>query len=110
MNLLAIKTTNPDAVNQIYNTACGERTTISHLAELTKAMQSKIDSNIASVEVKYRSIRLGDIPHSQASIEKAKRLLGYVPLVNFTEGLEETIKWYYSDGDHSLLTDWNKSV
>lgn len=110
MNLLAIKTRNPDAVNQIYNTACGERTTISHLAELTKAMQSKIDSNIASVEVKYRSMRLGDIPHSQASIEKAKRLLGYVPLVNFTEGLEETIKWYYSDGNHSLLTDWNKSV
>ena len=73
-------------------------------------MQSKIDSNIASVEVKYRSMRLGDIPHSQASIEKAKRLLGYVPLVNFTEGLEETIKWYYSDGNHSLLTDWNKSV
>ena len=110
MNLLAIKTTNSDAVNQIYNTACGERTTISHLAELTKAMQSKIDSNIASVEVKYRSMRLGDIPHSQASIEKAKRLLGYVPLVNFTEGLKETIKWYYSDGNHFLLTDWNKSV
>ena len=110
MNLLAIKTRNPDAVNQIYNTACGERTTISQLAELTKAMQSKIDSNIASVEVKYRSMRLGDIPHSQANIEKAKRLLGYVPLVHFVEGLKETIKWYYSDGNHFLLTDGNKSV
>lgn len=110
MNLLAIKTTNADAVNQIYNTACGERTTISHLAELTKSLQSKIDSNIASIEVKHRSMRLGDIPHSQASIEKAKRLLGYVPLVYFTEGLKETIKWYYSAGNHFLLTNENRNV
>lgn len=58
---------------------------------IDKSHAIKIDSNIASVEVKYRSMRLGDIPHSQANIEKAKRLLGYVPLVHFVEGLKETI-------------------
>lgn len=110
MNLLAIKTSNKDSVNQIYNTACGERTTILRLAELTKVLLSKIDSDIANIEVKYRPMRLGDIPHSQASIEKANRLLGYKPLVNFAEGLEETIKWYYFVGNHFLSTTENKKI
>lgn len=107
MNLLAINTNNTDAINQIYNTACGERITISHLAELMKSLQSKMDSEITKVEVKYRPFRPGDIPHSQASIEKAKKLLGYVPLVNFTEGLHETIKWYYFSNNQDPATNKN---
>lgn len=107
MNLLAINTTNVDAINQVYNTACGERTTILHLAKLVKSLQSKIDSDIAKINIEFRTIRLGDIPHSQASIEKAKKLLGYVPLINFADGLNETIKWYYSDENHFYLSEEN---
>lgn len=100
MNLLAINTKNADAVNQIYNTACGERTSISVLAELTKALLSENDLKISKVDIKYCPKRPGDIPHSQASIEKAQKLLGYVPLVSFFDGLQETIKWYCSSDNY----------
>lgn len=94
MNLLAMKTNNRDAVNQIYNTACGESTTISFLAESIKTLLSHIDYEISKIEVKYNSFSRGDIPHSKANIDKAQKLLKYIPLVGFNEGLKETISWY----------------
>lgn len=96
MNLLAIRTNNKEAVNQIYNTACGDSVTISHVVELLKNLLVNIDPEIAEIEVKNGPIRCGDITHSLASIEKAQRLLGYSPVINVFEGLKKTVVWYSS--------------
>ena len=95
MNLLALKTQNPAALNTVYNTAFGERTTLNQLAAYLKEFLSKYDPEIAKVEVLHGPDRLGDIPHSLASIEKAKQLLGYRPEYSLKEGLKEAIEWYY---------------
>lgn len=97
MNLLAIKTRNPDAVNQIYNTACGDSITISRLVELLKEILSIIDPSVANVEVKKGPMRCGDIPHSLASIKKAHSLLGYSPVVDVFEGLKDSAMWYFRE-------------
>ena len=94
MNLLAMETTNPDAINQVYNTAYGERTTLNQLVGYLKEFLSEYDPKIKDVEVIYGPNRLGDIPHSLASIDKAKTLLGYNPKYNMKEGLREAVKWY----------------
>lgn len=97
MNLLAMTTTNPEAVNQVYNTAFGERTTLNQLVGYLKEFLSKFDSEIANVEVLHGSNRLGDIPHSLACIDKAKNLLGYDPQFSMCEGLKEAVKWYWNN-------------
>lgn len=97
MNLLAMTTTNPEAVNQVYNTAFGERTTLNQLVGYLKEFLSKFDSEIANVEVLHGSNRLGDIPHSLACIDKAKNLLGYDPQFSMCEGLKEAVKWYWTN-------------
>jgi len=94
MNLLALKTDNPLAINQVYNTAFGERTTLNQLVEYLKEFLSEYDSVIASIEPLHGANRKGDIAHSLASIEKAKALLGYNPAFSMREGLKETVKWY----------------
>lgn len=94
MNILALKTTNIQAINQIYNTAGGERTSINKLANDIKAYLVQYDSSISYINPIHGSYRLGDIPHSFACIDKAKRLLDYSPPVSFQEGLKETVKWY----------------
>ena len=75
MNMLALLTENVDAVNQIYNTACGERTTLNQLVSYLREYLSKFDSEIAKIEPTYGSNRVGDIPHSLACVDKAKKLL-----------------------------------
>lgn len=97
MNILAMTTTNPEAVNQVYNTAFGERTTLNQLVSYLKEFLSKFDSEIANVEVLHGSNRLGDIPHSLACIDKAKNLLGYDPQFSMREGLKEAVKWYWNN-------------
>lgn len=94
MNELAMLTTNPDAVNTVYNTAVGDRTTLNQLIAHLKDILSEHDSAIADVEVTYGPNRAGDIPHSLASINKAKSILGYEPTHNIRKGLEEAVKWY----------------
>ena len=94
MNLLAMNTQNPEAVNTVYNTAFGERTTLNQLAAYLKEYLSEYDPEIANVEILHGSNRLGDIPHSLASIEKAKRLLNYNPQYSLKQGLKEAIHWY----------------
>jgi UDP-N-acetylglucosamine 4-epimerase len=94
MNELALLTENKDAVNTVYNTAVGERTTLNELVSLLKTYLSEYDSAIANVEVKYGPNREGDIPHSLASVEKANKLLGYHPFYNFQYGLEAVVSWY----------------
>lgn len=97
MNMLAMTTNNPNAVNQVYNTAYGERTTLNQLVGYLKEFLSEFDPEIAKVEIVHGSNRLGDIPHSLASIDKAKTLLGYIPKYNMREGLKEAVKWYWNN-------------
>ena len=97
MNILAMLTDNPAAVNQIYNTACGERTTLNQLFDYLKENLSQFDKEIADIQPIYGPTRLGDIPHSLASIEKAKNLLGYNPKFNVEEGLREATKYYWGN-------------
>lgn len=97
MNLLAMETTNPDAINQVYNTAFGERTTLNQLAKYLREFLSKYDDEIKNISIKYGPNRKGDIPHSLASIEKAKTLLNYNPHYSMHEGLKEAVKWYFEN-------------
>lgn len=97
MNMLAMTTTNLEAVNQVYNTAYGERTTLNQLVAYLKEYLSEFDSEIAQVEVLHGPNRVGDIPHSLACIDKAKNLLGYQPQYNMRDGLREAIKWYWDN-------------
>lgn len=94
MNLRAMSTNNPEAVNQIYNTAFGERTTLNQLTGYLREFLSREDPAIASIEPLHGPNRLGDIPHSLASIEKAQRLLGYDPQFSMRQGLEIACDWY----------------
>lgn len=97
MNLLALTTTNPEVVNQIYNTAFGERTTLNQLIEYLKEFLSEFDPAIADVEILHGPNRVGDIPHSLACVDKAKILLGYEPEFDMKEGLREAVKWYWKN-------------
>ena len=94
MNILALTTKNSKALNQIYNTAFGNRTTINELFDYLKKNISKYDSKVLKIKVKYGPLRDGDIPHSHASIKKAKNLLNYMPSHNVNQGISEAIEWY----------------
>ncbi|WP_348823541.1 SDR family oxidoreductase [Flavobacterium aestuarii] len=95
MNELAMNTQNPEAVNTVYNTAYGDRNTLNDLAGYLKTFLAGYDSQIAAVKIEYGPNRAGDIPHSLASIDKAKDLLGYNPKYSLQEGLKEAIHWYW---------------
>jgi len=95
MNLRAITTENKDALNQVYNTAVGDRTTLVQLTDLLKKHLSKHDAKIAEVNIVHGPNRKGDIPHSLASVEKAKRLLNYKPTRTIDNGIEEAVEWYW---------------
>ena len=95
MNLLAIATDKKEAVNEVYNTAVGDRTNLVELTQLLKKHLSEYDSEIAKVEVKHGPNRPGDIPHSLASVEKAEKLLGYKPTHKIDAGLKEAVEWYW---------------
>ena len=95
MNLLAITTTNESALNTVYNVAYGDRTTLLELTTLLKEHLSVFDDSIKNIEIKHRENRVGDIPHSLASVDKAKKLLNYNPKYNINDGIKEAINWYW---------------
>ncbi|MFW2134886.1 SDR family oxidoreductase [Chryseobacterium sp. TY4] len=97
MNLLAITSDNKEAYNQVYNTAFGERTTLNDLVKYLKEYLSEFDSKIADVDIIYGDYRKGDVPHSLASIDKAKNLLNYQPQFSMKDGLKEAVKWYWEN-------------
>ncbi|HRE77352.1 MAG TPA: SDR family oxidoreductase [Flavobacterium sp.] len=97
MNELAMLTQNPSAVNTVYNTAYGDRTTLNQMVTLLREYLSVYDEQIANVDVIYGPSRAGDIPHSLASVEKAKQLLHYQPRFSFSEGLKEAVDWYWKN-------------
>lgn len=97
MNELAMTTQNPEAVNTVYNTAFGDRNTLNDLIGYLKAFLSEFDAEIANVKVIHGPNRAGDIPHSLASIDKAKKLLGYHPAHSFQDGLKDAVRWYWDN-------------
>lgn len=97
MNELALNTSNPDSLNNVYNTAFGDRTTLNELVNVIKEELSVYDSKIANVPITYGPERIGDVHHSLASIDKAKNLLNYNPKYNLRSGLKEAIKWYWDN-------------
>jgi len=97
MNELAMSTDNPEAVNTVYNTAFGDRTTLNDLVKYLKESLSKYDAAIGEIPIIYGPNRAGDIPHSLASIDKAKKLLGYRPEFSMQNGLKEAVGWYWNN-------------
>lgn len=97
MNLLALTTSNSNAINTVYNTAFGDRTTLNQLVGYLKEFLSEFDPMIQHVEILYGPNRSGDIPHSLASIVKAQTLLGYNPQFNLREGLKDAVLWYWQN-------------
>ena len=95
MNELAMTTRNPEAVNTVFNTAYGDRNTLNDLVAYLKEFLSAYNPKIADVAIAYGPNRAGDIPHSLASIEKAKALLGYNPQFSLQQGLKEAVDWYW---------------
>lgn len=97
MNLLALTTDNKEALNQVYNTAVGDRTTLLELTNKLKSYLTQYDQAIADVEIKHGPNRAGDIPHSLASVEKAKEKLGYDPQFKIEMGIAEAVSWYWEN-------------
>lgn len=90
-NLLSLFTQEEKALNQIYNVACGEQTSLNELVEMLRAVSGK------SIQAVHGPPRAGDVRHSKADISKIKSLLGYEPEVYFQEGLERIYRWYESN-------------
>ncbi len=97
MNQLALQTDNEKAFGQVFNTAVGERADLKTMSELLRQYLSELDSDIANIKIVFGPDRKGDIPHSLASIDKAKTLLGYDPTHNLESGLKEAVNWYWNN-------------
>ncbi|NUY80864.1 SDR family oxidoreductase [Flavobacterium sp. MAH-1] len=97
MNEQAMLSQNPEAVNTVYNTAFGERTSLNELVVKLKQYLSEYDASIADVEIVYGPNRTGDVAHSLASVDKARRLLAYDPQFSFAQGLNEAVSWYWEN-------------
>ena len=82
---------------QVYNVAFGDRNTLNDLMGYLKEYLSSFDSKISNVEVVYGPNRAGDIPHSHASVQKAKDLLKYNPQFTLQQGLKEAVQWYWEN-------------
>ena len=93
-NEKALLAENPAALNTVYNVAYGERTTLNELFEALKENLARFDPAVADAVAEHGAARAGDSPHSLASIEKARRLLGYDPQFDIRSGLKEACKWY----------------
>jgi UDP-N-acetylglucosamine/UDP-N-acetylgalactosamine 4-epimerase len=94
MNLRAATTDDPAAVNQAYNVAHGEMTSLSELFEIIRGILARRRPHLKSVRPVHRDPRRGDIQLSRADIGKARRLLGYEPTMRIMDGLESTMDWY----------------
>ena len=94
-NVLAATTTNSNAINQVYNVACGEQSILLELLKHIQNLLTQFDERIGQVKISFGPERIGDIKHSLASIEKAKNQLNYSPSHNVNEGIEAAIQWYW---------------
>jgi len=96
-NLLAATALHPDAANQVYNVAVGDRTTLNDLFEAIRSTLEPRFPHLKDCKPSYRDFRAGDVRHSLADITKAKTLLGYQPSHRIKQGLVEAMDWYVSD-------------
>jgi UDP-N-acetylglucosamine 4-epimerase len=96
-NLLSLVTTNEKAINTIYNVAYGDRNTLNDLMRYLKEYLSEFDPKISNVAIIYGPNRAGDIPHSHASVDKAKETLNYNPQFSLQQGLKEAVNWYWKN-------------
>lgn len=87
-NELALFTDNESALNEIYNVACGQQTSLNEMVRALEVISGK------KVEVNYKEERRGDVKYSLADISKISNKLGYSPCVNFEEGLDAVYAWY----------------
>jgi UDP-N-acetylglucosamine 4-epimerase len=94
VNLLAATTTNPKAINDVYNVALHERTSLNELFALLRERLLPHYPHLLKVKPRYRAFRAGDVRHSEADISKAKRLLGYAPTHRIEQGLGAALDWY----------------
>jgi len=95
-NLLSI-VADKKAINTVYNVAYGDRNTLNDLMNYLKEFLSDYNPKIKEIQVIYGEKRQGDIPHSHASIDKAKKLLNYNPKFSLQNGLKESVKWYWDN-------------
>jgi UDP-N-acetylglucosamine/UDP-N-acetylgalactosamine 4-epimerase len=96
MNHLAATTRNIEAIGEVFNTAVGDQTTLNDMVGILKNLLKQFDQNIENATISYGPARMGDIPHSLASIEKAQQLLGYQPSHSLLPGLQAAIEWYWT--------------
>ena len=97
INLLAATTQNEEALNEVYNVALNDRTSLN---ELYQMIEDRLVQSVQGLEKKkpiYREFRSGDVRHSQASIEKAQELLDYQPKYRISEGMDKVIDWYVNN-------------
>ncbi len=95
MNHLAATTSNQEAIGSVFNTAVGERANLLEMTNLLKEYLKEFNPKIGEVEIIHGPERLGDIPHSLASIEKARRILNYEPTHSLKAGLKDAVEWYW---------------
>lgn len=96
-NVLSMLVEDKEAVNTVYNVAYGDRNTLKDLVGYLVEYLSSYNKDISKTEIKYGPERIGDIPHSHASIDKAKRLLGYDPEFSLQQGLKQAVNWYWEN-------------
>jgi UDP-N-acetylglucosamine 4-epimerase len=96
-NILAALATDEKAINQVYNVAFGERTSLNELFKFIKDRVSDIDPQTKEAEPVYRDFRAGDVLHSLADISKARDLLGYDPEFSVGAGLDMASDWYLNN-------------
>lgn len=96
-NMLSLIVEDEKAINTVYNVAYGERNTLNELVSHLKNYLSRVDSSIKDIPILHGPNRAGDIPHSLASIDKAKELLNYNPQYSLEEGLKEAVEWYWEN-------------
>jgi UDP-N-acetylglucosamine 4-epimerase len=94
MNLLAATSENDESIDQVYNVALNDRTSLNELYKMIESRLIHLNSNLKRSDPIYRDFRIGDVRHSQASINKAKELLGYKPEFKISKGLDYAMEWY----------------
>ncbi len=95
-NLLAATTAERDALGQVFNIACGTRTTLNELFQLIRERVAQLHPEVRDVLPRYRDFRPGDVRHSHADIEKARQMLRYAPKHSVSDGLDRAAAWYLS--------------
>ncbi|MBF0242950.1 MAG: Vi polysaccharide biosynthesis UDP-N-acetylglucosaminuronic acid C-4 epimerase TviC [Desulfamplus sp.] len=93
-NILAALTQNREAINQVYNVAFGEQTTLNELFFMIRELVAQKYPEVMKIEPTYRDFRKGDVRHSLADISKASNFLGYKPIFSLNKGLDKAAKWY----------------